>query len=188
MSYDNFLCHIRAYAALDEAQTEGAAKAVLRVLSALLPAALRSDMKSALPAALAEILAEPVTATTLDDSEAFFSAVASTEHLPVGFAVEHTGVVCEALVELLPAELLRRLVVAVGPELSPLFHHRAHFRAPPKPVHDLRETISSGRPGSLHPLSEGGGDDRQDTLAGGQPGGKHPLNEARPGQREGQRK
>ena len=184
MNYENFFTQIGAHASLDEAQSEEAARAVLRVLSKLLPVALRHDLRATLPATLAEVLAEPVVATSFSDSDEFFTAVANTEHLPVGFAKEHTGVVCEALVEILPAENVRRIIAAVGPELGPLFHRREHFRAPPRPVHDIRETISSGRSGGATPLSEAGGDDRKDTLASGQPGGKSPLNEAHPGHRD----
>jgi uncharacterized protein (DUF2267 family) len=183
MNYKKFLSQIGAYTGLDEVESWEAARAVLRVIGTLLPRALRKDLKEALPTALGEVLTQASQENSFDDPDAFFSAVANSEDLPITFAREHSAVVCEALVELLSAEALKRLHSAVGPNLAPLFHHREQFRSPPRPVHEERETLSSGKPGATHPVSEAGGDTRQDTLASGQPGGAHPLNEAQPGHR-----
>lgn len=181
MSYQIFLSQISAHSGLDEFESWEAARAVLRVIGSLLPKALRKDLTAALPTALGEVLSQHEQEASYDDPDAFFAAVSESEGLPARYAREHGAVVCEALVEIIPEEAKTRLRAAVGPGLAPLFHHRERFRTPPRPTHEERETLSSGKPGATHSLSEADGEARKDTLASGRPGGAHPLSEAKPG-------
>ena len=182
--YELFLTQIAGHTGLAAAECESAARAVLVVLGTMLPDALGKDVRASLPPPLDQALGPRAAASAPAGVDAFFTAIAEAEDLPVGFAKEHAGVVCQSLVEFLSAETLSRLVSALGPELGALFRRRERPISPARPLHDKRETLSSGRPGGEHPLSEAGDEGRQDTLASGRAGGERPVSEAHPGHRE----
>ena len=185
--YERFLADVSVRAGFSSAdQSEAAAQAVIAVVAALVPLAVRHDMKEALPEELAKVVDGSQELPLPADADAFYSAVASSEHVPIGFAKEHAGVVCQALRELLSNETLSRIRSALGLPLAAIFRPRERYAAaPPKKVArawpDDRRTLSSGRPGGMHPLSEASGVPNDDTLGRGRPGGKHPLSESRPG-------
>lgn len=183
--YGLFKSQIAAYTGLEaDEECEFVARAVLVVLSAMIPNALREDIRAELPGPLQDAFIQPPDTNFLEGADAFFIAVAKTEHLPVGFAKEHTGVVCQALVQLLSAGTLTRLVEALGPELGSLFRRRERLRTPPRPLHDLRETLSTGRPGGHEPIANATTLTRTDSLALGKSGGKRPISEAHPGHKD----
>ena len=180
--YALFKSQIAAHTGLEaDVECEFVARAVLVVLSAMIPNGLREDIRAELPGPLQDAFARPPNTHFFESADEFFIAVAKTEHLPVGFAREHTGVVCQALVELLSAETLTRLVAALGPELGSLFRRRTRLRSPPKPLHGERETLSSGRPGGHEPIAFATTETRADSIALGKSGGKRPISEAHPG-------
>jgi uncharacterized protein (DUF2267 family) len=83
-------------------------------------------------------------------------AVATHERVPPARAVEHAAAVAHGLAELLPEELLARLRQALPAPTAALLE-------PPPPLDPdevqpppraSRRTLSEGRPGSSHPLSE----------------------------------
>ena len=179
--YTRFVSQIAAHTGLERERVAMAARAVLAVLSSMVPKILRDDIRSQLPDALKNDFTPPGVFAVPEGAFEFFDAVANMEHLPLGFAKEHTAVVCQALVGLLSPDTQRRLVTTLAPDVGALFHARNRLRSPPSPLHEDRETLSSGRPGSRHPLSEFRFDDRDDTLARGRAGGQRPLSEAHPG-------
>lgn len=182
--YALFKSQVAAHTGLAEVECEFAARAVLVVLSSMIPNALRQDIRAELPEPLRDAFTQSPDSQFLESADAFFIEVAKTEHLPVGFAKEHTFVVCQALVELLSAETLTRLVEALGPELGFLFRRRERLRTPPKPLHDDRETLSTGRPGGHEPIAKATTNARADSLALGRSGGKRPISEAHPGHKD----
>lgn len=133
--------------------------------------------------------------------------VARGENVRPGFAVEHTGVVCQVVAEALSPGALYRLRAALPEPVGALFTPResaGHFEH----VHldPNHRTLAEGRPGSRHPLSESRperahahsvaqadnphGDTKlssargltqereQETLAAGHPGSSRPLSDA----------
>jgi hypothetical protein len=133
--------------------------------------------------------------------------VARREGVRLGLAVEHTGVVCQAVAEALSPAALYRLREALPEPMGALFSPRApgerfeHVHLDPS-----HHTLAEGRPGSQHPLAEtrveraqtdsvvradnphedtklssatGLTQEReQETLAAGHPGSSRPLSEA----------
>jgi hypothetical protein len=91
--------------------------------------------------------------------EAADARVAGREHVRPGFAVEHTGVVCQALAEALSEAVLHRLHEDLPAPLGALF-------TPREPVRRFEYVHLD----SAH----------HSTLAEGRPGGRHPVSEARP--------
>jgi uncharacterized protein (DUF2267 family) len=81
--------------------------------------------------------------------------VARSENVRPGFAVEHTGAVCQVVAEALSPGTLYRLRAALPEPMGALFTPRepvGHFEhAHLDPSH---HTLAEGRPGSRHPLSE----------------------------------
>lgn len=188
VTYERFLAEVGVRAGFSSAdQSESAARAVIAVLAALVPSALRHDLEEVLPEELAEVVdGSQEVLPPVSNPDAFYSAVASSEHVPVGFAKEHASVVCEGLTDLLPPEFVQRLRSALGQPVARIFQQRNRYAAPPKKsaskaCPDDRRTLSSGRPGGKHPLSEARGAADDTTLARGRPGGKRPISEARPG-------
>jgi uncharacterized protein (DUF2267 family) len=133
--------------------------------------------------------------------------VARSENVRPGFAVEHTGVVCQVVAEALSPGALHRLHAALPDSIGALFAPRepaGHFEY----VHldPSHHTLAEGRPGTRHPLSESRperahahsvsradnphGDTKlssasgltqereQETLAAGHPGSSRPLSDA----------
>jgi uncharacterized protein (DUF2267 family) len=81
--------------------------------------------------------------------------VARSESVRPGFAVEHTGVVCQVVAEALSPGALYRLRAALPEPMGALFTPREpvgrfeHVHLDPS-----HHTLAEGRPGSRHPLSE----------------------------------
>lgn len=81
--------------------------------------------------------------------------VARREDVRPGFAVEHTGVVCQVVAEALSPGALHRLRAALPEPIGALFTPREpaerfeHVHLDPS-----HHTLAEGRPGSRHPLSE----------------------------------
>jgi uncharacterized protein (DUF2267 family) len=132
--------------------------------------------------------------------------VARSENVRPGFAVEHTGVVCQVVAEALSPVALYRLRAALPEPMGALFtprepvRHFEHVHLDPS-----HHTLAEGRPGSQHPVSESRperahahsvaradnphGDTKlssatgltqereQETLAAGHPGSSRPLSE-----------
>jgi uncharacterized protein (DUF2267 family) len=133
--------------------------------------------------------------------------VARSENVRPGFAVEHTGVVCQVVAEALSPGTLYQLRAALPEAIGALFaprepvEHFEHVHLDPN-----HHTLAEGRPGSRHPLSESRperahahsvaqadnphGDTKlssatgltqereQETLAAGHPGSSRPLSDA----------
>lgn len=170
---------------------EQARRASVAVLASL-GERLVPDERRAVALALPEVLAQPLLGA---ESSADFGAdelyrrVADREGTPLGFAVEHTQAVLEALGATLPLATRVRLERHLGPALAALFVPRAEPPLPPVHVHvpppeepGEGTTLASGRIGSRNPLSEAHGlrqEQRHDTLAEGRPGSSRPLSESK---------
>ena len=168
MLYQDFFDQVMSRAGFDRrADGERAIAAVLETLGACLGARERE----ALAGELAEALRAPLTrhepAGGFDRAE-LFSRVALRENVALGFAIEHTEVVCELIAEALPDGALDVLRAEVGAELAALFVRRASPRLPHPPPHrhplavDAPDmSLSGGRPASFQPLSEARPEDGQ---------------------------
>ncbi|MCI0570308.1 MAG: DUF2267 domain-containing protein [Myxococcaceae bacterium] len=139
------------------ASTEDAARTVRIVLEAIGPLlrwADREALAGDLPAPLTERLRSVDHTETLDLAQ-LYARIAGREGVHPGFAVEHTGVVCQVLAEALSPGTLHRLRDALPEAVSALFvpreleEHVEHVD-----VDSRHHTLAEGRPGSRHPLSE----------------------------------
>jgi uncharacterized protein (DUF2267 family) len=133
--------------------------------------------------------------------------IARRENVRLGFAVEHAGVVCQAVAEALSPGALYRLRTALPEPIGALFSpHEPVERFEHVHLDPSHHTLAEGQPGSRHPLSQSRperahahsvaradnphGDTKlssaagltqereQETLATGHPGSSRPLSEA----------
>jgi len=95
----------------------------------------------------------------------FFDRVRRREGVTLGYAREHSEVVCRVLSEAVPESTLKRVRGHLPGELASLFEEHATTDAP-----IVRERVRRGN----------GGPKKRRTLAEGRPGSEHPLSEARP--------
>ncbi|KFA91980.1 DUF2267 domain-containing protein [Archangium violaceum] len=206
MTYDELLSHVAEHAGLPgRAEAERIVGAVLPVLGERLSWPVVQALAEDLPASLAASLRDVVPHQDFNLAE-LHARVAERTRVPLGQAVEHTGLVCQFLAEALSPGTLHRLREALPEPMSALFTSR-------EPVEEFefvhlepgRGTLAEGRPGSHHPLSEARperahahsvarednphGDTKlssargltqereQETLAAGHPGSDRPLSE-----------
>jgi uncharacterized protein (DUF2267 family) len=206
MTHDELLFHLAGHAGLsDRQEAERTVRAVLEVLGERLSWPVIQTLAEDLPAPLAASLRGVVPHQDFNLAE-FHARVASRTGVPLGRAVEHTGVVCQFLAEALSPGTVHRVREALPEPMSALF-------TPREPVEGFeyvhlepgRRTLAEGRPGSEHPLSEARpgrahshsvaradnphGDTKlssatgltqereQETLAAGHPGSDRPLSE-----------
>ncbi|OJT26115.1 hypothetical protein BO221_09840 [Archangium sp. Cb G35] len=206
MTYDELLSHVAEHAGLPgRVEAERIVGAVLSVLGERLSWPVVQALAEDLPASLAASLRDAVPHQDFNLAE-LHARVAERMRVPLGQAVEHTGVVCQFLAEALSPGTLHRLREALPEPMSVLLTAR-------EPVEGFefvhlapgRGTLAEGRPGSHHPLSEARperahtqsvaradnphGDTKlssamgltqereQETLAAGHPGSERPLSE-----------
>ncbi|MBN1208953.1 MAG: DUF2267 domain-containing protein [Myxococcaceae bacterium] len=189
-----------------EEEAERTVRTVLGILCGRLTWPSLQSLAEDLPASLAESL-RGVTPNQDFDLAELHARVARRANLGLGFAVEHTAVVCQAVAEALSPAALHRLREALPESMGALFTLPApaerfeHIHLDPS-----HHTLAEGRPGSQHPLSESrperahtgsvvradnphadtklssaGGltqEREQETLAAGRPGSSRPLSEA----------
>lgn len=155
MTYDEFLSRVAERAGLRSAEEAArVARAVLGVVGERLDRRDRQLLTEDLPAPLSASLRRDSHGQDFDLKE-LHARVASREHIRPGFAVEHTGIVCQVLAEALSEGTLHRLHENLPAPLGALFTPREP-REPFEYTHldPARRTLSEGRPGSRHPLSE----------------------------------
>ncbi|WP_375766908.1 DUF2267 domain-containing protein [Archangium gephyra] len=157
MMHDELLSHVAEHAGLSGRQeAERTVRVVLEVVGERLSWPVVQALAEDLPAPLAEPLRSVAPHQDFNLAE-LHARVADRLRVPLGRAVEHTGVVCQFLAEALPAGTLHRVREALPEPMSALF-------TPREPVDDFayvhvhlepgRRTLAEGRPGSAHPLSE----------------------------------
>jgi uncharacterized protein (DUF2267 family) len=161
MSYEHFIEQIQERSGF--AGPAEAARAVDATLSALRER-LVDDEAGALAQALPEPMAQILRRGAYDCDfglDELYRRAGEREGVPLGFATEHTQVVCQVLAETIGAELLRRLQQHLPGDLAALLTSRPPLAEPPEPERRPREiapgagaTLAEGRPGSRHPLSE----------------------------------
>jgi uncharacterized protein (DUF2267 family) len=155
MTHDEFLSRVAEHAGFSD--PEAAASTVHSVLGVVGERLRRADVEALgedLPDRLTEALRGAVHGQDFDLAE-LHARVARREQVRPGFAVEHTGVVCQVLAESLSPALLHRLRDALPEPMGALFTPRESAE-PFEYVHldPSRRTLAEGRPGSRHPLSE----------------------------------
>ncbi|WP_164018160.1 DUF2267 domain-containing protein [Pyxidicoccus trucidator] len=156
MTHDEFLSRVTertGLSSIDEAART--ARAVLEVVGARLTRGELQVLAEDLPAPITGMLRSGAHGQDFDLTE-LYVRVAGREHVRRGFAVEHTGVVCQVLAEALSEAALHRLHEDLPGPLGALFTPR-ESRERFEYVHldpARRHTLSGGRPGSQHPLSE----------------------------------
>ncbi len=132
----------RAIQAVLEAVGARLSRQELRVLAEDLPSRLMDMLRSGTPGEDFGL-------------EALHARVAEREHVREGFAVEHTGTVCQVLAEALSPAAPHRLQETLPGPLAALFTPRG---APERFEYPHLEpgghTLAEGRPGSRHPVSE----------------------------------
>ncbi|MFW6067606.1 MAG: DUF2267 domain-containing protein [Myxococcota bacterium] len=159
MDVDRVIERVRERGAF--AGPEAAAGALLAVLESLGPA-LDGGTRRLLAEALPEGWAVVVEDATFDpewDREQMIRSVAEHERTHLGFGIEHTMAVCQVLAEQADGDLRHRLQSLDG-GLGALFVPHATTEDGPERLpapHERpsdRHTLSSGRPGGSHPISE----------------------------------
>ena len=149
--------HVRAHTGMvDEAQLDAAIGATLGALGALVGPTHRAAVAKVLPEALRGGFVDAIYDASAR-REDFVEAVARSEHVPEGEALEHATATLDALARLLDPDvrglLERELPDDVRDWLAPREEHRPdprrHSSRPPRPHH-----LSDAKPGSGHPISE----------------------------------
>ncbi|MFY0582952.1 DUF2267 domain-containing protein [Cystobacter fuscus] len=129
---------------------------VLEVLSERLSWPVIEAVADDLPGSLTAGLREGVDRQDFDLAE-FQARVADRMQVPLGRAVELTGVVCRCLAEALSPGTLHRLREELPEPMGALFSPlESGERFEPVHLEPSRGTLAEGRPGSTHPLSEAG--------------------------------
>ena len=181
----DLIADIAAHAGLDRSAAEEALAAVLETLGERLPHEQASGLAGALPPTLSQLVMRRLAPGELS-AETFFARIAEREGVKEGFGREHAQVVGQALVEALPPALVDSLRTALPQTIAEIFAPREMAPPPPPPTlhghdraHQSGRTLSTGRLGSRHPLSESGPavPGEGETLATGRPGSKRPLSE-----------
>lgn len=159
-------------------QSERLLTQVLHAMRPLLHSDERRSFAVRLPLPLGEILRAPAPSHVDDDVDQFFARVAHGAHERLGMAVEHARIVCSVLGSRLEPDLRVRLMRDLPPAVAALFGLDAQTQAtpefvartsisqrPPPPSH----TLATGRPGSLHPVSESRADRTQSHSVAAEP-------------------
>ncbi len=141
------------------AKADGAARALKATLATLgdrLPDEARVMLADALPQRVAKVLRAHRYGGPFDVG-VLYDRVARREGVALGVAREHVQVVCRVLGELLPEQVARTLEAALPSSFAELFRRPSAGRPPPhreREVSPALNTLASGKPGSLHPLSD----------------------------------
>lgn len=155
MTRDELLSHVAARAGLSEVEEAGrTVGAVLEVLGERLRWPALQALAEDLPAPWAERLLVGAHGQDFELAD-LHARVAARLAVPLGQAVERTGVVCEALAEALPPGTSHRLREALPESMGALLTPRdAEERFEYVHLDPSRRTLAEGRPGSGHPVSE----------------------------------
>ncbi|MFP2907556.1 DUF2267 domain-containing protein [Pyxidicoccus sp. 3LFB2] len=156
MTHDEFLSRVTERTGLSGPEEAArTTRAVLEVVGERLTRGELQVLTEDLPAPLSETLWSGAHGQDFDLAE-LYARVAGREQVREGFAVEHTGVVCQVLSEALSEAALHRLHEDLPGPLGALFSPR-ESRERFEYVHlepARRHTLAEGRPGSQHPVSE----------------------------------
>ncbi|EPX59879.1 hypothetical protein D187_002623 [Cystobacter fuscus DSM 2262] len=135
-------------------EAEHTVHTVLEVLSERLSWPVIEAVADDLPGSLTAGMREGVDRQDFNLAE-FQARVADRMRVPLGRAVELTGVVCRFLAEALSPGTLHRLREELPEPMGALFSPReSGERFEPVHLEPSRGTLAEGRPGSTHPLSE----------------------------------
>ncbi|MCI0573615.1 MAG: DUF2267 domain-containing protein [Myxococcaceae bacterium] len=158
MTHGEFLSFVAERSGLTSTEEAGrTVRAVLEAIGQLMSRPDRRTLAEELPAQLAKTLRSVDHTEELDLTQ-LYARIAAQEGVRPGFAVEHTGVVCQVVAEALSPGALHRVRETLPEAVGALF-------VPREPVERFEHVHF---------------DSRHHTLAEGQPGSRHPLSEARP--------
>jgi uncharacterized protein (DUF2267 family) len=135
------------------AEAMRAIRATLLALGERLRDEERSRLARDVPPSAQSVLDRAAYAGDFDRDE-LYARVARHEGVDRGFAVEHAGLVCGVLGELLSDEAMVHLRKELGPSIAALFEERPPIDEVPRSRSTAGSTLASGRDGSRHPLSE----------------------------------
>ncbi|MCY1023252.1 DUF2267 domain-containing protein [Pyxidicoccus sp. MSG2] len=154
MTHDEFLARVAERAGLSgPEEASRVARAVLGVVGERLGRRAVLRLAEDLPGPLEGMLRNDGPGQDFDE-DALYARVAGREHVRPGFAVEHTGVVCQALAEALSEGALHRLHEDLPGPLGALFTPReVRERFEYVHVEATHHSLAEGHPGSQHPLS-----------------------------------
>ncbi len=155
MTQDEFLSRVAERAGLPgQEEAERSVRAVLNAFQGLLSRSAVQALAEDLPVPLPDSLHSGGAPLEIDLAE-LHTRVARQEQVRLGFAVEHTSVVCQIMAEALSPATLYRLREGLPEPIGALFSPREpgerfeHVHPEPR-----RHTLAEGQPGSRHPLSE----------------------------------
>jgi uncharacterized protein (DUF2267 family) len=164
MNRDQLIHLVSDYAGLrgDVEWAEKAITATVQALAASLDAEGKSHFADSLPSPFGSVVQNTPTKSSKITPEVLYKRVADSEHTPMGFAMEHAQSTCCALAELMEHQTIELLEKHGAEGVADLLVPRSEVRPPtPPPFHrrhpeppNGRRTLSSGRPGSRHPLAD----------------------------------
>lgn len=167
MNYEQFILAVKRHAGDDKAAARRAAEKTLEVFGELLSSTDQKALADALPEPLNEVVCARRPGQSYDIDE-FYRRVDIEHDQSQGFQVEHAQAVLAALTELVDRETRIRLQKHLPEGFKPLLEPREIPEYDGSKHHDSRteeRKLSTGRPGSEHPLSEGKGDAQSDSVA-----------------------
>lgn len=162
MTHDEFLARVTERAGLSgPEESSRVVGAVLGVVGQRLGRKEVERLAEDLPTSVARMLKTDGPGQDFD-VDALYERVAGREHVRPGFAMEHTGVICQVLAEALSEGALHRLHDVLPEPLAALLsprEPREHFEY--VHVEGTHRTLAEGAPGHRHPLSEARSDRAQ---------------------------
>jgi len=162
-SYEELVERVRDLAALQSPdEVERAIEATLTTLGERLVDSEARALAAELPTKLAHALHRGAYSHDFGLDE-LYARVARREAVERSFGIEHAQAVCRALAEQISADARTRLRKELTPPIAALFalpdapepvEAPEHVEHPEHGPHARRSTLSEGKPGSRHPLSE----------------------------------
>ena len=168
MTYEQFILAVQRHAGDDQQIARRAAHVTLEVFGELLSEADQGALADQLPDELAgDVGARPAEeAYALDE---FYRRLDIEHDQSVGFQIEHAQAVLAALVDLIDRETRVRLQKHLPEQFQPLLEPREIPEHDGSKHHEDSRTesrkLSTGKPGSAHPLNEAEGDAQSDSVA-----------------------
>jgi uncharacterized protein (DUF2267 family) len=170
MTSEDFISHVTAHAGVSIGLADTATRIVLSAFGGCLSGPRRQLIAEELPPGLRAALLNPTS--TAQPLEELLGAPGEK----VGHVREMIASVCRVLAEELSTEALASLRAAVPADLRRFLAEPARETSDEQLVPGMRDTLSSGKPGSHHPISDTPADRRQsDSVASSNPHGATKL-------------
>ena len=166
MQMSQFISAVQKHSGSSEAVARRAAINTLEVFGQLLLKADQEAVAEQLPDELAEAIQRHKSDQTFELEE-FYDRIDVKHEAGKSFQIEHAQAVLEAMAELMDKETRRRIIKHLPDEYGELVTPRdiKEVHGPEHHVTEEGNKMSTGRPGSSHPLSEATSDAHTHSVA-----------------------